>query len=71
MSDNHPTGSLVVSYMSEPHYHRSHPDDDLRPACQPTRIRGALAIRIQAERRRQTPCPLCWSEDRPRGWIST
>lgn len=62
MSDDSLTGSLVVSYMSEPHYHRGHPDDDLRPACQPTRIRGVLAIRIQAERLGQTPCPECWPQ---------
>lgn len=60
MSDNGPTESLVLSYMSEHHYHRSHPDDDLRPACRPERIRGVLAIRTEVERRGQTPCPECW-----------
>lgn len=63
MSDTHPTDSLVITYMNESHYHRSRPDDDLRPVCQPDRIRGVLAIRIQIERWGQTPCPECWPED--------
>jgi hypothetical protein len=63
MSDNPPADTLVISYMSESHFHRGHPDDDLRPVCQPDRIRGVLAIRIQAERWGQTPCPECWPED--------
>lgn len=61
MSRDRLTDSLVVSYMSEPHYHRSHLDDDRRPACQPARIRGTLAIRRQEEQRGITPCPQCWS----------
>lgn len=60
MSDNGPTESLVLSYMSEQHYHRTHPDDDLRPACRPERIRGVVAIRSEVERKGQTPCPECW-----------
>lgn len=62
MTGPRPTDSFVISYMSEDHYHRSHPDDDQRPVCQPKRLRGVLAIRTQAERRGQTPCPDCWPE---------
>ena len=58
-----PNERLVISYMSEDHYHRSHPDDELRPACRPDRIRGVVAIRTQAERRGQTPCRLCWPDE--------
>jgi hypothetical protein len=60
MTEPRPTESLVLSYLGEPYYHRSHPDDDLRPACRPGRIRGVMAIRIQAERLGQKPCPECW-----------
>lgn len=55
-----PTERLVLSYMGEPHYHRPSPDDDLRPACEPTRLRGVPAMRVTAERWGQTPCPRCW-----------
>jgi hypothetical protein len=58
-----PRERLVLSYMSEPHYHRPHPDDESRPACAPDRIRGVVAIRTQAERRGQTACPICWPEN--------
>lgn len=51
---------LVVSYLGEDHYHRSDEKDDMRPACHPERIRGVVAIRTEAERRGQTPCPECW-----------
>lgn len=51
---------LVVSYLGEDHYHRSDEEDDMRPACHPERIRGVVAIRTEAERRGQTPCPECW-----------
>ena len=54
---------FVLSYMSEDHYHRIDSDDDMRPACEPERIRGVLAIRTQVERRGQTPCPRCWPEN--------
>jgi|FLYL01.1.fsa_nt_gi hypothetical protein len=63
MTEARPSDSLVVTYMSEPHYHRSHPDDDLRPACQPSRIRGTLAIRLEAERRGESPCLRCWPNE--------
>lgn len=61
--ENPSTDSLVVSYMSEPHYHRGLEGDDLRPTCHPNRIRGVLVIRRQAEKRGQTPCPRCWPPD--------
>lgn len=54
---------FVLSYMSEDHYHRIDSDDEMRPACEPERIRGVLAIRTQVERRGQTPCPRCWPEN--------
>ena len=54
---------FVLTYMSEDHYHRIDPDDEMRPACAPERIRGVLSIRTQAERRGQTSCPRCWPED--------
>lgn len=56
------TERLVISYMTDDHYHREHPDEASRPACQPTRIRGVIAIRTEAERRGQTACPQCWPE---------
>jgi hypothetical protein len=65
MTNESPTDSLVLSYMSESHYHRCHPDDDLRPVCRPKRIRGVMAIRIQAERWGQTACPECWPGEEP------
>lgn len=58
-----PSERLVISYMSDDHYHREHPDEKSRPACKPTRIRGVMAIRAQAGRRGQTPCPKCWPGD--------
>lgn len=53
---------IVLSYLGDDHYHASLPDDDLRPVCQPERIRGVPAIRSEAERRGQTPCPSCWPD---------
>lgn len=52
---------LVLSYMGEDIYHRSTEDDDLRPACQPARIRGVPTMRVSAERRGLRACPLCWA----------
>jgi hypothetical protein len=60
MSQSRPADTLVVTYMSEPHYHRRGDDDDMRPACRPERIRGVLAIRRRAEQHGQTACPQCW-----------
>lgn len=57
-----PLERLVISYMSDDHYHREHPDETSRPACDVTRIPGVMAMRAQAERRGQTPCPECWPE---------
>jgi hypothetical protein len=57
-----PTDRFVLCYMSEDHYHRGHEDDDMRPACRPTRIPGVLSIRSEAERRGLTPCPECWPQ---------
>lgn len=51
---------LVLSYMGEDVYHRTSRDDDLRPACRPTRIRGVPTIRVMAERQGKSPCSLCW-----------
>jgi hypothetical protein len=58
-----PVERLVISYMDDDHYHREHPDEASRPACETKRIRGVAAIRTQAERRGQTPCPKCWPEE--------
>lgn len=58
-----PDDRFVLNYMSEDHYHRSHPDDDLRPVCHPTRLRGVMTIRTEAERRGLSPCPECWRSD--------
>lgn len=58
-----PSERLVISYMDDDHYHREHPAETSRPACDPKRIRGVPAIRTQAECRGQTPCPECWSDD--------
>lgn len=60
MTPNRPAESLVLSYLGERNYHRSHPEDDLRPLCQPRRIRGVLAIRMDVERRGLSACPDCW-----------
>lgn len=57
-----PQDRLVLSYMGEPHYHRPSDEDQVRPACQPKRMRGVTAMRVLAERDGQTPCPLCWPE---------
>lgn len=54
---------IVLSYLGEDHYHQRDSDDDMRPACQPQRIRGVTAIRTEAERRGQTPCPKCWPDE--------
>lgn len=62
MSESAPADRLVLSYQGEPHYHQSHHDDDLRPVCQPKRIRGVLANRLKLERDGQSPCPACWPE---------
>lgn len=58
-----PTDRLVLSYMGDDHYHRSHDEDNLRPVCRPTRIRGVVAIRFEAEKRGQEPCPECWPSE--------
>ena len=58
-----PSERLVISYMDDDHYHREHPDESSRPACDAKRIRGVPAIRTEAERRGQTPCPKCWPEE--------
>lgn len=63
MSQNRPVDSLILTYMSESHYHRRSDDDDMRPTCRPERVRGVLGIRREAERRGQTPCPQCWPLD--------
>jgi hypothetical protein len=57
-----PEDRLVISYLGEAHYHRSMPEDELRPACRPTRMRGVLSMRVRAERAGQIPCPECWPE---------
>lgn len=54
---------LVLSYMGEDVYHRSSTDDDLRPACRPSRIRGVPTMRLMAERQGKSPCLLCWSAE--------
>lgn len=51
---------LVLSYLGEDVYHRSSVDDDLRPACRPSRIRGVPTMRVRADRQGQRACPLCW-----------
>lgn len=53
---------LVLSYLGETVYHCPHPDDDQRPWCRPSRIRGVPQMRTQAERYGLTPCPDCWPE---------
>lgn len=58
-----PNERLVISYMGEEHYHREDPGKELRPACEPARIRGVPAIRTQVERRGQKPCPKCWPDE--------
>ncbi|HUG08367.1 MAG TPA: hypothetical protein VMP13_05670 [Acidimicrobiia bacterium] len=63
MAPNRPSDSLVLSYLGEENYPRSHPDDDLRPLCRPRRIRGVMAIRMDVERRGLGPCPDCWPEE--------
>lgn len=62
MSDPVPADRLVLSYLSEAHYHRRNPDDDERPSCRPKRARGVLTHRLKAEREGQSPCPSCWPE---------
>lgn len=52
---------LVLSYMGQDTYHRGAEGDDLRPGCQPTRIRGIATMRIDAERCGLRACPLCWA----------
>lgn len=52
---------LVLSYMGEDIYHRGAEGDDLRPACQPARIRGVPTMRVSAERRGLRACPRCWA----------
>lgn len=51
---------LVLSYLGDDFYHRSSDEDDLRPACQPMRIRGVPMVRQRAERQGQSPCQRCW-----------
>jgi hypothetical protein len=58
-----PVDRLVLSYLGEDHYHRRHADDDLRPVCQPKRLRGVLVHRLRLEREGQSRCPACWPED--------
>jgi len=57
-----PPDRLVLSYMGDSTYHRSHRDDDLRPACRPERIRGVMSMRFHAERDGRRPCVLCWPD---------
>lgn len=52
----------MLSYMDDQHYHREDPDKESKPACEPERTRGVLAIRTQVERRGQNPCPRCWPD---------
>lgn len=58
-----PSERFVVSYLGDDHYHREDPNEPSRPACNSTRIRGVPAIRTEAERSGQTPCPECWPEE--------
>lgn len=64
---NGPSDRLTLVYLGEDVYHRSHDDDDLRPACTPRRMRGVLAMRVRAEHRGLTACPRCWQERHPSG----
>ncbi len=57
-----PGARLVIHYLNEPHFHRSHPDDDMRPACDPKRIRGTLVMHTSVTREGVGPCRLCWPE---------
>lgn len=59
---NSPPDRLVLFYLGDTHYHRGDPEDGLRPACRPERIRGVTAMRVRAERDGLAPCPLCWPE---------
>ena len=58
-----PTDRLTLVYLGEGVYHRSHADDDLRPACTPTRMRGVLTMTVRAARRGLTACRRCWPEN--------
>jgi hypothetical protein len=60
-----PTDRLVLSYMGEPHFHRSLESDPRRPACDPKRFPGVAAMRVRAEHHGQSPCPLCWPDSDP------
>jgi hypothetical protein len=62
MSDPAQADRLVLSYLSEAHYHRGHPDDEDRPLCRPKRARGVLSHRMKVEREGQRRCPDCWPE---------
>ncbi|HUP15655.1 MAG TPA: hypothetical protein VM848_06365 [Acidimicrobiia bacterium] len=58
-----PSARLVVSYFGDPHHHRSYPQDDRKPFCDPTRIHGVLIMYHRAQRENLTPCPKCWISD--------
>ncbi|MDX1747113.1 MAG: hypothetical protein R3324_14340 [Halobacteriales archaeon] len=69
MSDDGTTGTpddpekatIVLSYLGEDVFHRPDDADDMRPACRPTRMRGALIQRHTARREGLKPCPECWN----------
>lgn len=60
-----PIDRLTLVYLGEDVYHRSHADDDLRPACTPKRMRGVLTMTVRAANRGLSPCPRCWRNDEP------
>ena len=55
-----PNPRLVLAYLGEKIYHRGSADDDLRPVCRPTRIRGVPMMRVFAERDGLSPCSNCF-----------
>ncbi|HSJ35151.1 MAG TPA: hypothetical protein VLB85_08875 [Acidimicrobiia bacterium] len=55
-----PTPRLVLVYLGEKVFHRCWPEDDQRPACRTSRIRGVPMMRVFAERDGLDACPDCW-----------
>lgn len=58
-----PSERLVLSYLGEKTYHKASQEDDLRPVCEPRRIRGVPMMRVFAERDGLDPCPRCWPDE--------
>lgn len=57
-------GGFALFYTgTDPHYHRPHPENQNRPACEPAREPGVLTTMMRAKDTGLIVCSECWPDE--------